>query len=219
MTTPTVLSRQASDANAWTQTDAALRRMSLAGPAGRYVKVVIAGGFGVGKTTFVAAASEIPAATTEVVLSATGVDTGELAAVAGKVTTTAVMDVGRLRLASDLVLVLFGSGGQARFWSTCLDVCRGAAGAVVLVDTRRMSDCFVYVDLFERDRTPFVVAVNDFDGGHGPGRAAVRAALAVGPWVPVLTCDARSRTSTRQVLALVAEHVLGWRPPTEAELR
>jgi signal recognition particle receptor subunit beta len=184
-----------------------------------HAKIVVAGGFGAGKTTFVASASEIPAATTEVVLSSTGIDPQELAAVPRKVTTTAAMDVGRLTLASDLVLVLFGTCGQARFWSTFLAVCRGAAGTVLLVDTGRLADCFAYLDLFERDRMPFVVAVNEFDGSPVPVPAAVREALAINPWVPLVKCDARSPTSTRQVLAIAAVYLLGWQPSPDLPVR
>ncbi len=184
-----------------------------------HAKIVIAGGFGGGKTTFVTSASEIPAATTEVVLSSTGVEPRELAAVPRKVTTTAAMDVGRLTLGSDLVLVVFGTCGQARFWSTFLAVCRGAAGAVVLVDARRLADCFAYLDLFERDRMPFVVAVNEFDGWPVPAPAALREALAIAPRVPLVKCDARSPTSTRQVLAIAAEYLLGWQPLPDLPVR
>jgi uncharacterized protein len=200
----------AADPGAW---------LPAAGRAASYAKVVIAGGFGVGKTTFVATASEIPATTTEVVLSSTGIDTRELAVVPRKVTTTAAMDVGRLSIAPDVVLVLFGTCGQARFWSTFLAVCRGAAGAVVLVDTRRLADCFPYLDLFERDRMPFVVAVNEFDRGHRAPPAAVREALAIGPGVPLVVCDARNPTATRQVLTVAAEHLLRRRPFTDPPVR
>jgi signal recognition particle receptor subunit beta len=129
------------------------------------------------------------------------------------------MDVGRLTLASDLVVVLFGTCGQARFWPTSLAVCRGAAGAVVLVDARRLADCFAYLDLFERDRMPFVVAINEFDGSPVPAPVAVREALAIDPRVPLVKCDARSPTSTRQVLAIAAEYLLGWQPFPDLPVR
>ncbi len=184
-----------------------------------YAKVVIAGGFGVGKTTFVASASQVRPARTEVVLSATGTDPCALASTPRKVTTTAAMDVGRLSLASDLVLVLFGTCGHARFWSTFLAVCRGAAATVLLVDTRRLADCFVYLDLFDRERMPFLIAVNAFDHSPVPPPAAVREALALDPSVPLVKCDARSPTSTRQVLAIAAEYLLGWQPLPDPPVR
>ncbi len=215
MTTP-VLSRQAPDDSWWTRTTAAPVRVPTVGLAGPLrIKVVIAGGFGVGKSTFVAAASEIPAATTEVPLLA-ALDPDDRAAVAAKVTTTAAVDVGRVTLAPHLALVLFGTCGQARFWFTFTEVCRGAAGAIVLVDARRrrLAGGFAYLDFIERCGLPYLVAVNEFDGEEHHRRATVRDALAIDPSVPVVTCDARSRASTRYVLAAFAEHVLGWQPPS-----
>ncbi len=214
--TTAVHSRHTVDGGWWTRTNA--RTVGLAGPR---IKVVIAGGFGVGKSTFVAAASEIPAAMTEVPLLAAPLDPADRAAVPAKVTTTAAMDVGRVTLAPRLTLVLFGACGQARFWFTFTEVCRGAAGAIVLVDARRrrLAGGFAYLDFIERCGLPYLIAVNEFDGDEHHHRAAVRHALAIDPSVPVVTCDARSRTSTRNVLAVFAEHIVGWRPPTQAEVR
>jgi uncharacterized protein len=199
----------------WIRPEATTRRMPTPGPAGRRIKVAIVGGFGVGKTTFVAAASDIPAATTEVPLLGAGCDGGDCASVPAKTSTTTVVDVGRVTLAPALTLVLFGTCGLARFRFTLTDVCRGAAGAIVLVDTRgrHLADGFGCLDFVERCGLPHLIAINEFDGDEHHRPTAVRDALAINPSVPVVACDARSHAATRNVLAAFAAHVLDRRPP------
>ncbi|WNI33156.1 ATP/GTP-binding protein [Streptomyces sp. ITFR-6] len=172
------------------------------------LKILVAGGFGVGKTTMVGAVSEIRPLRTEERLTEAGRPVDDLAGVEAKTTTTVAMDFGRITLREDLVLYLFGTPGQDRFWFLWDELAQGALGAVVLADTRRLEDSFAAVDYFERRQIPFAVAVNCFEGADRFPAETVRAALDLDPEVPLLQCDARERSSVRDVLVSVVEHAL-----------
>jgi signal recognition particle receptor subunit beta len=171
------------------------------------LKIVVAGGFGVGKTTMVGTLSEIPPLVTDEVITTASVGVDDVSAVPGKTTTTVAMDFGRISM-DDLVLYLFGTPGQDRFWFMWDELARGCVGAVVLVDLRRVDDCFPAVDYFESRAIPFVVAVNGFPGADTYPDAEVRDALALRSDTPLVRVDARSSTSATTVLITVVEHSL-----------
>lgn len=171
------------------------------------VKLLIAGGFGVGKTTLVTTVSEIAPLHTEERLSELGAVVDDLSGVEGKTTTTVALDFGRITIDPAVVLYLFGTPGQDRFWFIWKELSVGALGAVVLADTRRLADCFAAVDYFESRRIPFIVAVNCFDGADTYEDHEVRAALDLSDRVPIQLCDVRDRESAKQVLILLFEHI------------
>ncbi|MEU6991896.1 ATP/GTP-binding protein [Streptomyces sp. NPDC046465] len=175
-------------------------------------KIVVAGGFGVGKTTLVTAVSEITPLQTEALMTQASADTDDLSGTPEKTTTTVAMDFGRITLDDDLVLYLFGTPGQQRFWFMWDDLVRGAIGAVVLADTRRLSDCFPALDYFESCGLPYIVAVNHFDGSEKFEVADVREALTVPAHIPVLIMDARRRISAIESLLALVGHALDATP-------
>ncbi|MBN6051486.1 ATP/GTP-binding protein [Nonomuraea sp. RK-328] len=172
------------------------------------IKILIAGGFGAGKTTMVTAVSETRPLRTEEILTQIGQHIDDLAGIEGKPTTTVAFDFGRITISGDYMLYLFGTPGQERFWFVWDDLNMGALGAVVLADTRRLADCFPAIDYFEQRDTPFVVALNCFDGAREFTVGEVRSALNLEPEIPIVMTDARRRDSGREVLITLVEHAM-----------
>jgi signal recognition particle receptor subunit beta len=174
-------------------------------------KILIAGGFGAGKTTLVGAISEVRPLRTEEVLTSASVGHDDLRGVSNKKTTTVAMDFGRITIGTHLVLYLFGTPGQERFWFMWDELAYGALGAVVLADIRRLDDCFPSVDYFEKRQLPFIVAINRFDDAPHYDPEDVRIALDLDPSVPAVVCDARQLSSVKQVLITLVEHIFAVR--------
>ncbi|KAA2256094.1 ATP-binding protein [Solihabitans fulvus] len=172
------------------------------------VKILIAGGFGVGKTTMVGSVSEITPLSTEEMLTEVSVGVDDLVGIEDKTTTTVALDFGRITINPELILYLFGTPGQGRFWFMWDELAFGALGAVVLADTRRLDSCFPSIDFFERREVPFIVAVNCFEDAEFYRVDEVRQALAISQDVPIVLCDVRQRESSKRVLLSLLEYII-----------
>jgi uncharacterized protein len=172
------------------------------------LKIVIAGGFAAGKTTFVDSLSEITPLTTEAPMTSVALGIDDAGEVRTKTTTTVALDFGRITLSEETMLYLFGTPGQDRFWFMWDELSKGAVGAVVLVDTRRLADCFPAIDYFEDKQVPYVIAMNCFDGGQPHELDDVREALAIADTVPLVAIDARNRTSAKEALIKLVQHAI-----------
>jgi uncharacterized protein len=194
-------------------------RSNAGGRATASTKIVVAGGSGVGKTTLVGSVSEIKPLRTEALVTNESEGVDDLDAVPTKATTTVAMDFGRITLAEDLVLYLFGTPGQRRFWFMWDDLCRGAIGAIVLVDTARLNEAFSPLDYFEAKGIPFIVCVNEFEGTQRYPMPEIREALALREEVPIMAVDARDRNSAKTALVRVTEFALEQLTKTAAAAR
>ncbi|GAA2144594.1 ATP/GTP-binding protein [Kitasatospora kazusensis] len=185
-------------------------------PAPAAVKILIAGGFGVGKTTLVGAVSEVAPLRTEEYLTRASVGVDDLAGIDQKDTTTVALDFGRITVSPELVVYLFGTPGQERFWFMWNDLVNGALGGVVIADTRRLESSFASIDFFESRDIPFVVAINCFHGLNTRSPAEIRAALDLDPQVPMLVGDVRERLFGRDVLLALVDHLMSLPMPSPA---